>query len=69
MFRRIEDGARVAGFHHAAMPHDDDAVADGVGRGEVVGDEMCIRDRNKMVLSAGLIAGALAFVGCGMRCV
>ena len=38
MLRIVEHRARVAAFHDAALPHDDDAVADIVGGGEVVGD-------------------------------
>ena len=38
MLRMDQDLARRAGLDHAALLHDDDAVADVVGGGEVVGD-------------------------------
>jgi len=38
MLRIVEHGARVAAFDDAAMPHDQDAIADVVGGGEIVGE-------------------------------
>src|ERR1700756_667350 len=38
MLRIVEHRAGSAAFDHAAVAHDDDAVADVIGRREVVGD-------------------------------
>src|SRR3954467_11357014 len=38
MLRVVEHGAGVAAFDHAALAHDDDAVADVVRRREIVGN-------------------------------
>src|SRR6516225_6147537 len=38
MLRVVEHGTRLAAFDYLAAPHDDDAVADIVGGGEIVRD-------------------------------
>ena len=51
MLRVVEHRAGVAALHHLALLHDDDAVADVVGGGEVVGD---VDDRDAEIVAQRL---------------